>query len=65
MGKNIVLIDDIVTTGGNLLACQDRLISAGAKVVGAVTCGRSVYDLNDPPFGARSFDLIDQLQDYH
>jgi predicted amidophosphoribosyltransferase len=63
-GKNIVLIDEIVTTGGNLLACQDRLIAAGATVVGAVTCGRSVYDVNDPPFGARSFDLTEQLQDY-
>jgi hypothetical protein len=64
-GRNIVLIDEIVTTGGNLLACEDRLIAGGAKVVGAVTCGRSVYDLNDPPYGARTFDLTEQLQDYH
>jgi len=63
-GKNVVLIDEIMTTGGNLLACQDRLIVAGAKVVGAVTCGRSIYDLKDPPYGARSFDLVEQLQDY-
>ena len=39
-GKNIVLIDEIVTTGGNLLASHDSLVAAGAKVVGAVTCGR-------------------------
>jgi predicted amidophosphoribosyltransferase len=63
-GKNIILIDEIVTTGGNLLACQDRLVAAGAKVAAAITCGRSVYDLKDPPFGARSFDLLGQLQDY-
>jgi predicted amidophosphoribosyltransferase len=62
--KKVALIDEIVTTGGNLLACQDRLLAAGASVVGAVTCGRSVYDLKDPPFGARSFDLTEQLQDY-
>jgi hypothetical protein len=63
-GKNVVLVDDIVTTGGNLLACQDRLIAAGANVVGAVTCGLSVYDVNKPPYGERSFDLTEQLQDY-
>ena len=44
-GKNIVLIDEIVTTGGNLLACQNELVAAGATVVGAVTCGLSVYDV--------------------
>jgi len=62
--KNVVLIDEIVTTGGNLLASQDRLIAAGAKIVAAVTCGRSVYDLKDPPFKARSFELAEQLKDY-
>lgn len=63
-GKNIVLVDEIVTTGGNLLACQDRLVTAGAKVIGAVVCGRAVYNLEDQPFGAHSFDLTTQLQDY-
>ena len=63
-GKKVVIVDDIVTTGGNLLACQDRLIDAGATVLSAVTCGRSVYDLKDLPYGARSFDLTEQLQDY-
>jgi predicted amidophosphoribosyltransferase len=63
-GKNIVLIDEIVTTGGNLLACQDRLVAAGATVVGAVSCGRSVYDVKDAPYGAWDFDLTTQLQDY-
>ena len=63
-GKNIVLIDEIVTTGGNLLACSDKLVKTGAKVIGAVTCGRSVYDLDDAAFGARNFELTEQLQDY-
>jgi predicted amidophosphoribosyltransferase len=64
-GKNIVLIDEIVTTGGNLLACQDKLAAAGATVVGAVTCGLSVYDVKEtPPFSPRNFDLTEQLQDY-
>ena len=60
----MVLIHEIVTTGGDLLASQDRLIAAGAKIVAAVTCGRSVYDLKAPPFKARSFELAEQLKVY-
>ena len=41
-GKQVVLIDDLVTTGGSLLACKDCLEAAGAKVLGAITCGRTV-----------------------
>jgi hypothetical protein len=64
-GKNVVLIDEIVTTGGNLLASQDKLVEAGATIVGAVTCGLSVYDVKEaPPFKPRSFDLTEQLKDY-
>ena len=62
--KRIALVDDLVTTGGKLLACQDRLIAAGATVLGAITCGRSVYDLDAPPFGEREFELTEQLADY-
>jgi predicted amidophosphoribosyltransferase len=62
--KKIVLVDDLVTTGGNLLACYDRLAADGAAVLGAITCGRSVYDLNAPPFGQREFELTEELADY-
>jgi len=63
-GKQIVLIDDLFTTGGSLLACQDRLIAAKANVLGAITCGRTVYDATEPPFKARDFELTDELSDY-
>jgi len=62
--KQIVLIDDLVTTGGSLLACQDRVTAAGAKVLGAITCGRTVYDDTEPPFMAREFELSEELADY-
>ena len=62
--KQVVLIDDLVTTGGSLLACKDRLEAAGAKVLGAITCGRTVYDAAEGPFTARDFDLTDELSDY-
>jgi predicted amidophosphoribosyltransferase len=63
-GKQIVLIDDLFTTGGSLLACHDRLNAAGATVLGAITCGRTVYDTAEPPFKAREFELKDELSDY-
>jgi predicted amidophosphoribosyltransferase len=63
-GKRIVLIDDLVTTGAQLLACKDRLEAAGAKVIGAITCGRTVYDNSAGPFLARDFDLTEELSDY-
>jgi hypothetical protein len=63
-GKQIVLIDDLFTTGGSLLACQDRLNAAGATVLGTITCGRTVYDTAEPPFKAREFELTDELSDY-
>jgi hypothetical protein len=62
-GKDVVLIDDILTTGASLLACQDRLIAEGAKVVGAITCGRTVYDKSEPPFKARTMELAEELHD--
>ncbi|MEJ0076479.1 MAG: phosphoribosyltransferase [Alphaproteobacteria bacterium] len=62
-GKNVVLIDDLFTTGASLLACEDKLTAAGAKVLGAVTCGKAVYDAKEPPFKGRTFDLTEELAD--
>jgi hypothetical protein len=39
------------------------LIAGGARVLGAITCGRAVCDLNAPPFGAQDFELAEQLTD--
>lgn len=40
-GKNIVLVDDIITTGATLYACAAVLYEAGAKRVSAVTFAHS------------------------
>lgn len=40
-GKNIVLVDDIITTGATLYACASVLYEAGAKCVFAVTFAHS------------------------
>jgi hypothetical protein len=60
---NIVLIDDLLVTGGSALACYDKLTAEGANVLGAITCGKAVYDKTDPPFGAKQFDLTEELSD--
>ena len=36
-GRNVILVDDIVTTGATLEGCVDALAAAGARVVGLVT----------------------------
>ena len=63
-GKKIVLIDELFSTGGSLLASADALIAAGAEVLGAITCGKTIYDFNTPSFGSQEFDLIQELADW-
>jgi hypothetical protein len=62
-GKNVILIDDLLVTGGSALACYDKLTAEGANVLGAITCGKTVYDKTDPPFGAKQFELTKELSD--
>lgn len=64
-GRNVILIDDLVSTGGSMLACKDVLEGIGATVIGAITCGKTVYDFNTPPFAKQEFQLTDELSDFH
>ena len=41
MGRSILLVDDVVTSGGTLLAAAEALFSAGARQVSAVTLART------------------------
>jgi competence protein ComFC len=43
-GQRILLIDDVVTSGGTLEACARELKSAGASWVGAITFARQLRD---------------------
>ena len=63
-GKQIILIDELFSTGGSLLACADRLTASDAQVLGAITCGRTIYDFNTPPFSTQEFDLTTELADW-
>ena len=56
-GKKVILVDDLITTGSSLLAAADVLKAAGATVLGAVVCGKTIYDLETKHFGEQEFDL--------
>jgi len=42
LGKTVVLVDDVFTTGATLNACSKALLKAGAKELHALTLGRVV-----------------------
>lgn len=54
----VVLIDDIVTTGGTLLATKKRLEERGFEVRAAIICGRTVA-ATEKAFYPRSFELTE------
>ena len=41
-GKEILLIDDIATTGATMAACLEALVKAGAKAVYALTLAKAL-----------------------
>jgi competence protein ComFC len=46
-GKNILVVDDVTTTGSTIEACSEALISAGANQVFGLTLARSVFGMDD------------------
>lgn len=46
VGKHVVLIDDVVTTGATLLACSSACLDAGAESVRAITVGTASRNLS-------------------
>lgn len=55
----VVLIDDIVTTGGTLLATKVRLEERGFEVQAAIVCGRTVA-ATEKAFFPREFELAEE-----
>ncbi|MBP2611444.1 phosphoribosyltransferase [Agrobacterium pusense] len=63
-GKDVILVDDVLSTGGTMLAAKEALEEAGANVLFAIACGKTVYDFELKPFGAQQIDLEDEIHDY-
>jgi hypothetical protein len=60
----VILVDELYSTGGSLLACAGRLAATGVEVLGAITCGKTIYDFNTPAFGTVEFELTTELSDW-
>lgn len=63
-GRSVVLIDDVLSTGSTLLAARDAVVAAGGTVLGAIACGRTIYDLDTKPFGLQDVWVENELSDY-
>lgn len=42
-GKEVLLLDDVTTTGGSLMACQQLLLQSGATLVQCVALGQTTW----------------------
>jgi Phosphoribosyl transferase domain len=64
-GSDVILIDDVMASGGHLRACAAFLRDGGANVVAAVCAGRAddTEPSNPSPFGPRSDVLPDFVSD--
>lgn len=46
-GKNVLLVDDVTTTGATINACSLALREAGAALIYAITLGKSIFSTSD------------------
>lgn len=63
-GQKVLLVEDLVSTGGSSLAAADALIEAGAEVVGMVAIFTYGFRISEDNFNEKGVDLI-VLSDYH
>jgi hypothetical protein len=50
-GARYILIDDVITSGGHMLAAEQFISRDGGQVLFGMVAGRTVYDHTYPPFG--------------
>ena len=57
--KRVVLLDDVMTSGGHLRAARRHLTARGVDVIGAIVIGRTVWERPDDMFNMPAEDLAD------
>lgn len=63
-GQKVLLIEDLVSTGGSSLAAVDALRQAGAEVAGMMAIFTYGFEVAEKNFAANKVDLV-VLSDYH
>lgn len=63
-GQKIVVVEDLISTGGSALKAVDALREAGAEVVGMVAIFTYGFELSDKNFKEKNVSLH-TLSDYH
>ena len=63
-GQKVLLIEDLVSTGGSSLAAADALRAAGAEVAGMMAIFTYGFPIAKKNFEEKQVDLV-VLSDYH
>lgn len=63
-GQKVLLVEDLISTGGSSLAAADALKEAGADVVGMVAIFTYGFQVSEDNFKNKGVDLV-VLSDYH
>ncbi|WP_462228702.1 orotate phosphoribosyltransferase [Ekhidna sp.] len=63
-GQRVLLVEDLVSTGGSSLAAADALVEAGADVVGMVAIFTYGFPVSENNFKEKGVDLV-VLSDYN
>jgi len=58
--RNVIVVDDIVTTGATMQACGDALRRAGARSITGIALAQTVGDQSDPTVNRDLFRLNPQ-----
>jgi orotate phosphoribosyltransferase len=63
-GQKVVLVEDLISTGGSSLAAADALREAGAEVVGMIAIFTYGFDVSEENFKNKKINLV-VLSDYN
>lgn len=63
-GQKVVLVEDLISTGGSSLAAAEALKEAGAEIAGMVAIFTYGFEVSEKNFEKHNVDLV-VLSDYH